>query len=328
MSHFTVAVFSDGKKTVEELLAPYQENNMGDCPKEYLKFKSATEEERERYENDTSERVVLKSGEMLYPWEDEKLKENLSYIIFSDGKDHSFFYDNKPEYLLKKTRDRILGEVQICFCLSECGAELRKIPFKELYQTLDEFVKEYIEAPYDEEQQDYGYWENPNAKWDWWQIGGRWKGFLKAKEGNKGESSLVMPVHTKEGEYAQARVRDIDFSPDMERYKKNARWWEVVIEGSELEPGEKKEDFLNFYKKEYLFSKYKTKENYAIINSSVITYAVIMPDGEWYQKGQMGWFGCGSDSADESFHWDMHFKENFIDKANPNWILTIVDCHI
>lgn len=36
MSHFTVAVFSDGSKTVEKLLAPYQENNMGDCPKEYL----------------------------------------------------------------------------------------------------------------------------------------------------------------------------------------------------------------------------------------------------------------------------------------------------
>lgn len=28
MSHFSVAVFSDEKKTVKELLAPYQENNM------------------------------------------------------------------------------------------------------------------------------------------------------------------------------------------------------------------------------------------------------------------------------------------------------------
>ena len=29
MSHFTVAVFTDGTKSLEELLAPYQENNMG-----------------------------------------------------------------------------------------------------------------------------------------------------------------------------------------------------------------------------------------------------------------------------------------------------------
>ena len=46
MSHFTVAVFSDGTKSVEELLAPYQENNMGDCPKKYLKFISESEENR------------------------------------------------------------------------------------------------------------------------------------------------------------------------------------------------------------------------------------------------------------------------------------------
>ena len=33
MSHFAVAVFSDGNKTLEELMAPYQENNMNDCQK-------------------------------------------------------------------------------------------------------------------------------------------------------------------------------------------------------------------------------------------------------------------------------------------------------
>jgi len=36
MSHFTVLVIG---KDVEEKLAPFQENNMDDCPKEYLKFK-------------------------------------------------------------------------------------------------------------------------------------------------------------------------------------------------------------------------------------------------------------------------------------------------
>lgn len=36
MSHFAVAVISDGTKTIEELLAPYQENNMEDCRKSSL----------------------------------------------------------------------------------------------------------------------------------------------------------------------------------------------------------------------------------------------------------------------------------------------------
>lgn len=47
MSHFTVGVFIDPKrgKKLKELLAPYQENNMGDCPKEYLEFIECSAEE-------------------------------------------------------------------------------------------------------------------------------------------------------------------------------------------------------------------------------------------------------------------------------------------
>ena len=190
------------------------------------------------------------------------------------------------------------------------------------------YMKEYVDATYDEEQEDYGYWENPNAKWDWWQIGGRWKGFLKAKEGKVGAKSLVYPIEDEQGRYAQSKVADIDFEPNKDKYDKALRWWEVVVEGSPLKDGEEERNFLNFYNREYLFKSYKSKENYAMIQASVITYAVILPDGTWYQKGQMGWFGCGSESADASFEWDMRYKENFIDKANPEWILTIVDCHI
>ena len=77
-----------------------------------------------------------------------------------------------------------------------------------------------------------------------------------------------------------------------------------------------------------MIDKYKNKENYATICSLPITYAVLTPDGVWHEKGEMGWFGISSETADESFNWDMHFKEMFIDTADPEWILTIVDCHI
>lgn len=328
MSHFTVAVFSDGRKTVEELLAPYQENNMGDCPKEYLEFVSATEREREEYETGGVKRVCLQDGKYMYPWDEDGLKDMFSHTIFNDGRDHSNFYKDKKEYLIRNTTDPILGNVQIVFHLEEKGAELRTVPHKEIYQTLQDYVKDYVEAPWDEEKQDYGYWENPNAKWDWWQIGGRWKGFLKASGGEKGEISLVYPIEDERGKYAQARVGDIDFEPDQENYNKKLRWWEVVVENSPLRPGESEKDFFSAYKKEFYINRYKTKETYAKIQSSVVTHAVIMPDGKWYQKGDMGWFGLSSETEEESYDWDMHFKENFIDKADPDWILTIVDCHI
>ena len=69
MSHFTVGVICKELNDYEKLLAPYQENNMEDCPKEYLKFTSTSKEEKERYENDTTERFVTDDGKYLYTWD-------------------------------------------------------------------------------------------------------------------------------------------------------------------------------------------------------------------------------------------------------------------
>ena len=37
----------------------------------------------------------------------------------------------------------------------------------------------------DETGQAKGYWRNPNARWDWWVIGGRWRGLLLTAPGQK-----------------------------------------------------------------------------------------------------------------------------------------------
>ena len=73
---------------------------------------------------------------------------------------------------------------------------------------------------------------------------------------------------------------------------------------------------------------YKNKETYAKIQSSVITNAVILPDGKWYQTYDIKEAGAGYGAEEKIFDWNLHFKERFIDKAEPEWILTIVDCHI
>ena len=101
MSHFSVAVVTNtgSEEEVERLLAPYQENNMGDCPEEYLEF-----------------------------IEDE-------------------------------------------------------------------------DADIDDETGKRGYWENPNAKWDWYRIGGRASGLLKLKSGYTTNT---------------AKIKDIDLSIDKE----------------------------------------------------------------------------------------------------------------
>jgi hypothetical protein len=55
---------------------------------------------------------------------------------------------------------------------------------------------------------------NPDGKWDWFQLGGRWSGFLKLKKGvkgTKGEPGLFGTKSTKRGWCDQALKKDIDF---------------------------------------------------------------------------------------------------------------------
>ena len=150
---------------------------------------------------------------------------------------------------------------------------------------------------------------NELAKWDWYEIGGRWKNYLRAK-GERVDS---------------ARLGDIDFSPDCEVYKKSLRFWDVVVEHKPVESGE---EYFTIYNEKYYRDNYGDRENYARVSSSFLTHAVITPDGEWHERGEVGYFGFSSETAEEGADWDKHYLERFIESADKNLMLTIVDCHI
>lgn len=169
---------------------------------------------------------------------------------------------------------------------------------------------------------------NPNSKWDWYVIGGRFSGMLKSKSGKHGEGSSFNRNPRVWGEFDVARVGDIDFSLDMNSYNKAIRWWEVVIEKQPLKVYENEKDFQSYYTEKYYKEYYRDKETYAKICASCSTYAVVTPDGKWHSKGDMFWWGISSETGNESLDWDLHYKERFIDTADPNWTMTIVDCHI
>lgn len=300
MSHFAVAVITDKPEvtyeTIRAALLPYMENCCEEPPKEYMTFHDEEDERLSEYENDSVIRVKMPDGRLLPPWDDEFRVDKSRRGVF--GADTH----EVPEHL-----------------------PFIEVPYKELYATFEQFMSEcqgYSER--DPEKGRYGYWQNDNAKWDWFQVGGRWSYMLRATDGGYGDLSWArLGEERPAGRFDSAKIKDIDFSDDQEAYDRAIARWEYNIEGKEGD-----EDLKWWESAEYMIKRYGDKETYAKLESTFFLRAVVTPDGEWHEVGKMGWWGASSENGDEYVDWALHFKERFVDPCDPEWFLTIVDCHI
>lgn len=155
----------------------------------------------------------------------------------------------------------------------------------------------------------YSYW-NPCAEYDWYVIGGRWHSFIRLKPDAK--SGAVIDNVSIPRTCVSAKVNDIDFSPNIIEHYKAEEYWDHIFE-SEQDGSESQRS---------LKSEYGSKERYALAKSEMDVYAIISPDGKW---NCTGWIGHNEKGSNAFF--DKTFKETFIDNADPEWRLTIVDCH-
>jgi hypothetical protein len=108
-------------------------------------------------------------------------------------------------------------------------------------------------------------------------------------------------------------------------------WWEIGGRwNGELitKTGNKNEALLD----DVLFDKMNerqigTKEEFA--EKSWSTYAVITPDGEWHEAGEMGWFGISYATPQQEKEFNKNWYKNFIEPyLNSDYYIIIVDCHI
>lgn len=233
-------------------------------------------------------------------------------------------------------------------------------------EKLSKFIREWSGCPGGiNESGDFFYTSqsNPDAKWDWYQIGGRWTGFFKLKKGKKGivGEPGIMTSRPKKGYADSARKGDIDFDGMMEAARVQAEknydkfvelvdgqpfpptWKEVLAKHGQNnttaardeyhdEPLRKKvveglKDSMGFFMDDpfEVFGKDKDKYVKSQMNGSFQTYAVL-DNGKWHQHGDMGWFGISSNEKDES-EWSREFMK-IINKLPDDTLLTIVDCHI
>ena len=183
---------------------------------------------------------------------------------------------------------------------------------------LVEYLERAEELDFDtSEHDDEGnlyYLGNENAKWDWYQIGGRWPNMLKKLDGTRCD---------------ECEVKDLDLSLDTELYNKAKRFWEVVVEEQPLTDVERPSDFFTMFKPEYYTEMYGDRDNFAKSCASFNTFAMLL-DGEWYEQGKMGWFAM-SDTTKESLEKFTDFMDKTLrelKKTYPHATVTLVDCHI
>jgi len=63
------------------------------------------------------------------------------------------------------------------------------------YINPESLIREFESYQYDEKEDGWGYYSNPNAKWDWYSIGGRWSGILPGKNGEKLDTARLKELN-------------------------------------------------------------------------------------------------------------------------------------
>lgn len=244
---------------------------------------------------------------------------------------------------------------------------------KDEYDSIKEFAEDYHGyscAPGSNKR--FGRFTNPNAKWDWWQVGGRWSGMLKAKIGAdtmKGDPGIMGSQVDCDG-IDQCHIKDLDRQAMMHDYKasKIECWDEAEIEYAKNPIiTVSLEDVLSLYKDKIAKCKLKRKDGERLsdvvgadkraseLRNSVrpsmthlygflgdipkdhsreayvndpdyfSAYAIVK-DGEWHQRGEIGWFGMSSNDKGKT-SWMGEFN-GLVDSLDDDQWISVVDCHI
>ena len=146
---------------------------------------------------------------------------------------------------------------------------------------------------------------NPKSKWDWWRIGGRWDGWITQKESG-GDGFNFDEKHEglkKNSLPASKYLEDIDHYLSAMQGKLSQEGKEFSSPLEDL--GEEEEED-------------KTHRP--------IPYALVDLEGNWHQKGEMGWFGMSRDEQSE-LAWANEVR-GIVAKAPPGTLAVACDLHI
>lgn len=349
MSHFTVLVIGDN---IETQLQPFHEFECTGTSDQYVQDIDETEEKREELKTETRTVIKLASGELVSAYDERWYRPTRPGEESSGGR-------------YGKVRDLPAGVVEV------------EAPFESVEAWADYHGHKLVKAgetPDTDDEHKFGYVmldeaggiakavrrTNPNRKWDWWQLGGRWSGFLKLKPGAAGTIGRrgLMGSHANDGPgYAdQARKGDIDFAGmrDAAGIKAGQTWdraraglapdaewitWEQMretIHKCDIDAARKAYNdqpavaaihkaLDSFYTQADDFLVSRDTYVQQARDGAISTYAMVK-DSQWFAKGRMGWWGLSDDKLAQD-EWNRQVTAA-LDALPEDTLLSIVDCHI
>ena len=364
MSHFAVTVIGDN---VEEQLAPYHEFECTGMNNEYVKDIDNTEAARNEWLAHTEARLKLKDGTLVAFFDDNgKWVPEYSQPVPDS---HLSGISGERTYFVPEGCEKVevQGAAAMSFadyCEGWYGHKIVRPGEDVDIQGKHKFgyvlVDEAGEVIKDVDR------TNPNAKWDWYSVGGRWMGFFQLKPGKTGELGVpgVFDNDAAANTADVLRLGDIDFAKmrDDAAAKAAKAWddvraaagdmtgfqtWDKVREACIAEFGDTREG-LGTARERYNGQEQLKRceaakviggwcpelDDYVVDKDTYVTRArnaagttfAVVKDGVWYERGSMGWWGCVSDEKDQ----DKWFAEYaaLLDGLPESTQITIVDCHI
>lgn len=213
---------------------------------------------------------------------------------------------------------------------------------RECYPTISEFAEDYGGTVVGERVTRK---TNPNAKWDWWQVGGRYSNRL-AVRGEECDSAMVAELdwdamrrsvtETRRRWVAECEKESGLHGDELERgirekTEGNAAWMALT------EPKPRGHEYLQWLadngyplgaKAANCFELPPLKPEQSLTewveSPPALSAFAYVKDGEWHQKGRMGWWAI---VTDEQEGYEQEFQE-MLQLLKPNQWITIVDCHI
>ena len=302
MSHFVVVVTRTDEETLGSQLEPFYEQ--GDERDYFMK--------KEYYLKRNEKDIDSWLGNEI-EGEEKWLKEidaELKKLVkdYSDKTDEMSLEEILEQFDNENgTKEKSKERVELESCVNRkkwCESSIERLKEIQKIEKMDKQLKAISEFNGGGIDREGLYWlNNPDAKWDWWTEGGRWDNWLITNDWRKCNRCKV-----KDLSLDNMRINEM-----MDR----AKWY---VKETEVSKREHKKPFFWNYKKKPTIKQYIEGAN-----CPVAPFA-ILHDGNWMEKGEMGWWGISDDKYTEE-NWAKFFKD-FIEKLDPETEITIVDCHI